>query len=357
MFGKSSISRAVAVVSCVACGVLAAPTLAGATVNNTSSQWGQPSSPNGGQVTAVYSIQSVGEATAGGVSNALLEDWANFANNGALTDVFAQVNQSTGQDPMATQNGHNYPMITQANELWEFVPQAGNTGGLLSSGYGELINRQSGLCLDVNGSDPNEYRDGASVDQWTCGGGPNQAWTLKSVSGFANAGWGLAPQSDNGTGVLGIGNGGSCTPHGNDDRVYVRTTGITSNPCDRWNVQQQSYDYATYPISIMAGAVTSGNNDNRTYGCLSASNLRESSYDPDYDAQRIDEGDSGSPTWWWDYANISTGAATANNVLSQASDPSNPPNSLAGGTLSYSSYTVGQTGQILLYCDPQSSAP
>ena len=51
----------------------------------------------------------------------------------------------------------------QANELWQYNP-------IGSSGYGHLINEQSGKCLEVNGSNGN-------VDQWDCvAGATNELW-------------------------------------------------------------------------------------------------------------------------------------------------------------------------------------
>jgi hypothetical protein len=60
--------------------------------------------------------------------------------NEAPVDVWDQTNQATGQDP----DNSNLPM-TQANELWEFIPESSNVAGSITSGYGGLINRQSGL--------------------------------------------------------------------------------------------------------------------------------------------------------------------------------------------------------------------
>jgi len=50
----------------------------------------------------------------------------------------------------------------------------GNTGGPTY----EIVAKHSGKCLDVEGARPD---DGTNVQQWACGGGPNQRWRLVSV--------------------------------------------------------------------------------------------------------------------------------------------------------------------------------
>jgi len=50
----------------------------------------------------------------------------------------------------------------------------------VGGGYYNVINRNSGKCLDVNGV---STADGANVQQWTCGSGTNQRWSLTSLSG------------------------------------------------------------------------------------------------------------------------------------------------------------------------------
>jgi Ricin-type beta-trefoil lectin domain-like len=330
----------------VASVMLASTGVASATVDQTTSQYAElgPLAYTGdqaSQVTAVYTIQNLAEP-----NDLLLEDHGNQMNNGALTDVWDQTDQGSYQDPT---NDGNYPQITQANELWEFVPSAGNTGGQITTGWGELINRQSGLCLDVNGSDPNEYGDGATVDQWTCGGGPNQEWTSLDLNEFpGGSGYTLEPQSDNGAGDLGVGNS-TCNPQGDGDQVYVRTTGQADNSCDEWNIAQASYDFATYPIYVPD---TFNDNDGRTYDCLAGDNLRLSA-------------DSGPGNWFYDYADLST-TTNLDYLDIQEFAPSNSnPNALvgsppAGPSLNYYNTGgggAGYTGQIMLYCDPGSTNP
>ena len=50
------------------------------------------------------------------------------------------------------------------------------------SGYYEIVNKNSGMVLEVSGESTN---DGVNVDQWIGNGGANQQWTLSSLgSGY-----------------------------------------------------------------------------------------------------------------------------------------------------------------------------
>ena len=65
------------------------------------------------------------------------------------------------------------------------------------------------------------------------------------------------------------------------------------------------------------------------------------------------------PAWYWDYDNVSSGTAQVGDVVTQLDnatpgDESANPNVLLGGTMWYSTYALGNTGQIVLYCDPDS---
>jgi Ricin-type beta-trefoil lectin domain-like len=342
---RRTLARAAVMASCLACGLVALPAIASATVDNTASQWAElgPLAYTGGvtqQVSAVYSISSPADWST------LLEDHGNQMSNGAVTDMWGQLNQSTGQDPDLSSSHDPFAVesqIPQANYLWEFVPASNNSGGLLSTGYGELVNRQSGLCLDVNGSDPNEYGDGATVDQWACGGGPNQEWTVTGSQGA----YVLSPDIDNGTGALGIGNS-TCDAQGDGDRVYVRTAGVAGDECDWWNIVQQPYDFATHQISVSEGR---DEYDGRSYGCIANDWLRWNTDQPSV------ENSLGTLEYdmAWDYDNVSGGSVTVSAVQSPITPvgASADPNELFGGNVTYNNPNPGsQDGQILLYCDP-----
>jgi Ricin-type beta-trefoil lectin domain-like len=164
---------------------LATPAIAGATVNQDAPQWeelGQYAyTPDqASHVTAVYTIQNVAEG-----SSEMLEDNGSAMNQGAVTDVWQPLLQGNNQPDDYYALPDDGP-ITQANYLWEFVPEHPGQYSSIVGGPGELINRQSGLCLDAVGTDPNYPGDGTAIDQWSCNGGNNQEWTaFETASGFA----------------------------------------------------------------------------------------------------------------------------------------------------------------------------
>jgi hypothetical protein len=300
--------------------MLAASGTAFATVDQTSPQWAElgPDAYTGGQssqVTAVYTIQNVAES-----GTEMLEDNGNNMNSGGTVDVWSQIYQTTNQ---YTSGG---PEITQANYLWEYVPQNASAGGSILDGPGELINRQSGLCLDVAN---NNTSDGAAIDQWACNGGSNQQWTALDLNGHLT----LQPMLDEVTGYLGVGNGSTCTTSGDGDSVYVRTTGTSGNPCDEWTIQQASYDFATYAIT--AGYLTY-DVDNRAYECVPSDKFR-----------------GGILPDWNDLSDP--------NVISIPDGGSNGSSGMVpAGYFSYYQ-SVGSDadlhGQAMLYCDPQQTSP
>jgi hypothetical protein len=353
--------------------VLGTSAMAGATVSQTSSQWEELgplayTSDQASQVTAVYAIASPANYSL------LLEDHGNQMNNGAVTDLWNQDNQATGQDPMNGDYGPTEPLITQANQLWEFVPQSDNSGGQITTGYGQLINRQSGLCLDINGAhSPNgyNYADGATVDQWQCvAGAANEEWSANYVDNGNGAGYVIYSElsmtnPDDDANVLGVGNGATCDATGDGEAVYSRTS---VNACDVWDVQQTSYDFATYQVSVPAGALDY-TADNRSYECVNGYNMRGLQYNG------ADGGNAYAGVWTADFDNISTGsvsvlngnpgsgadgvnhAAQADGATKHLNAAATDTNEMPGGNFWYQSAVGGDYGQVLLYCDPQSTTP
>jgi hypothetical protein len=299
-----------------------------ATVNQTSPQWAElgPDAYTGGQtsqVTAVYTIQNVAES-----GTEMLEDNGNNMNAGGTVDVWHQIYQTTNQDTTFTGTG---PEITQANYLWEFVPDNASDGGSIVDDPGELINRQSGLCLDVAN---NNTGDGAAIDQWGCNGGSNQQWIALDLNGHFM----LQPMLDQITGFLGVGNGSTCTTSGDGDSVYVRTTGTANNPCDEWTIQQASYDFASYPITA---PYLEDDVDNRAYECVPSDKFRV----------------SGAQGWAFDYDNVSdqdVSVIYGPEYLKLTESTGTVP----GGYFAYSASQQGDLmGQVMLYCDPQQTIP
>jgi hypothetical protein len=303
---------------------------ASASVDQTTPQWAElgplaSAAGQANQVTAVYTIQNLAES-----GTEMLEDNGNSMAADTTIDVWSQWYQQTDQDPMATSSD---PQITQANYLWEYVPASPGHGSSIVDGYGELINRQSGLCLDDNGS-PDQEGDGATITQYSCNGGANQQWTAVKIPSTSS--YELGPEVDNGGGTLGVGNGSTCSPQGDGDSVYVRTTGMNGNTCDQWDIQQASYDFATSPI----GVSSESQHDGSSYGCLTADTLRRNQNSSLYTD--------------WDYANLSDSEIEP-IVTTQTPVPSTVPE----GGIQYETGNPATTytGQVMFYCDPPTTTP
>jgi hypothetical protein len=147
----------------------------------------------------------------------------------------------------------------------------------------------------------------------------------------------VQPKVDNGGGALGVGNGSTCSTQGDGDSVYVRTTGLGGNSCDRWDVQQASYDFATKSVDVQAGFDAE---DASSYGCLTGDTLRSN-------------GQSGA---WFenDYDNLS-GPGVTPSLYSDQSQPD-----VLDGLGYFNDASRGsatEPGQVMLYCDPATTTP
>jgi len=321
--------------------MLAAPGIASASVSQTSSQYEElgPFAYTGDQashVTAVYTIQNVAEP-----GTEMLEDHGNSMTQGTGIDVWQQVSQGNYQDPMGT---GPYGPITQANYLWEFVPADPADGPSITDGYGELINRQSGLCLDVAGD--NEA-DGATVDQWTCNGQINQQWSAWPNS---SGNYVITSYLDAYGGNLGVGSGSTCSPNGNGDAADMRTQDLGTT-CSQWDIQQASYDFATYPISV--GIFWES--DGRGYECITGDTVRNN-------ANWNNAGNSGPMNGdyeaIWDIANL--GGSGVEVSAGGNTDLKPPQSTVPNNAIQYQlepGNTQTSTGQVMLYCDPPTTTP
>jgi hypothetical protein len=331
------VRRAALAVTCLAGAgalLLAASGTAFATVDQTSPQWAEigPDGYSGdqsSQVTAVYTIQNVAEP-----GTEMLEDNGNNMNQGGVIDVWHQIYQTTNQNPDGGAE------ITQANYLWEFVPSNPADGTQITQVEGELINRQSGLCLDLDG---NSTADGAAIEQWPCNAQVNQQWIAVPVDGN----YYLAPYldyydelSEGITPSLGIGNGTICTVTGDGDSVYARTTGTAGNLCDEWTIQQAPYDFATYAMGVTEGHL---NPDNRAYECVPSDKFVQTGFG------------IGPEEFVFNNLSDSGVSVTFGPGLADSSS-----GMVAGQTFEYFQDTQsgsGPNGQVMLYCDPQQTAP
>jgi hypothetical protein len=318
---RRTLARAATAASCLACGLLALPAIASATVNNTTSQWSQPPG-------IVYTFQKVNNV---GGDN-LMEDNANAMSNGSLVDTWPLTNSG-----IQAQQG-NGPSVVQANMEWEFVPETSpvpNTGGSITTGWGQLINRQSGLCLDVNGA---STADAATVDQWQCvPGALNEEWG--AVYNSARGGYVVQAEFDEA--ALGS-NTMNCipNPNGTDNQIVARTF---PSACTVWNIQRTSYQYATDIVTVPQAW---DETDAATYGCLSGYTIREN---PVINSDDTAEGGAWDPV----YANLSDtgGMVIAKSDNSSDDYPIYQPAYTNDGT------SGTKSGQIAAYCDPNSTNP
>jgi hypothetical protein len=124
-----------------------------------------------GAVTAGYPS----DATENAVQAAIVS--AGYGNGGGSTTYYHLVNRNSGLvmdvNGASTSAGANviqWPNNGGFNQEWSLQP----TG----DGYYYLVNRNSGLVMDVNGASTSQ---GASVIQWSNHGGTNQQWSLQST--------------------------------------------------------------------------------------------------------------------------------------------------------------------------------
>lgn len=336
---RRRLGRVTTVAVCLAgsaAALLAAPATAGATtVDNNAPAYRQP----GG---IVYSLLKNNDAS----NLTVLSVYDRALNDGALVDTWAP----------AIDDNHHGGNITQASQLWEFIPQSDNTGGTITTGFGQLRNRQSGLCLDINGANTDDV---ATVDQWDCvPGATNEEWKATVGSGVAAGSFVVSSELDGAYLGTNTPNCQPLIPNGNGDPMYARTD--ISN-CTLWTPQRESYRFATNKITVHLAEDTT---DPSTYRCIPGYNLR-------YDSASL-IGGSDDPAWAWSYWNISDSGIylLPAPLTAVAHDQPNPNAYLgdSGGTdgssLPYSQlyyyYATGalkKTGQLMMYCDPGTTWP
>ena len=204
--------------------------------------------------------------------------------NGGVVDTWERVNMYNYQ----------YGSIIQPNQLWEFIPEATNSGGTLSTGYGFLRSRQSGKCLQVMSASTDSV---ALVNQWDCGAAfTNELWTLSQ---------GRLRVKHSGA-VLGL-NTATCqgsAPGGNGNSLYAKAIDAFCTVVP----QKENYRFATNKVAVqgdlLVNAVT---RDNAMYDCL----LGYSKWTPEFvgeDVARmmsLDYGTSGGFIGYF-YENLST---------------------------------------------------
>jgi hypothetical protein len=148
-----------------------------------------------------------------------------------------------------TTGWYNNPTLSGIQDGWEITNTAGvqktfsmnsysvtigsGGGGSIANGTYKIINRNSGLALDVVGA---STANGAAVDQWPYGGNSNQRWTVTSLGGGQYE-------------IIGLGSGksldvsGAGTANGTGIDIYS----YSGNSNQRWTFTATSNGY--YRIS------------------------------------------------------------------------------------------------------------
>jgi hypothetical protein len=312
-----------------------APAGAGATVSTGTPQYQQPPG-------ILYTFQDLDS----GSGATVLEDLNNETGNGAVVDTSPPVivDQAGG----TAETGP----ILQPSDQWAFIPAASNTGGSITTGYGELVNHQSGLCLDLNLSQATPTADLALVDQWQCvNGAQNEQFT--ATPDTADGGWSVQTEYD---GAYLGNNQEMCLPDNfpgaeNNVPVYLRTNG--PSPCTAWQIQRVSYEFATNIIRVPGGYP---DRDPTTYSCnVPGYTLRQGT-------NPTPNSSNGTAYYYPAYTNLSDdGLGNTGTYDEQVdiefADDSSTPGPLAEPLYVHSNAPYWQNGQLLLYCDPNSTSP
>ena len=163
------------------------------TVNPVSAKWFNPAN---GTYTTIGSYANTNRAqvfTSPGNNGSGLNDWLLILEGGTGTPTTSSPPTSlppTGYQTLTAAHSGKVAQVAAGSANGAPVTQNTLTGGTnqqwqvrdAGSGYVNLVNRATGLCMDVLGR---SLADGAAVGQYTCGTGTNQQWQLRDAgSGY-----------------------------------------------------------------------------------------------------------------------------------------------------------------------------
>ena len=237
--------------------------------------------------------------------------------NGPTALMISAVNSSP--NAISLQTVSSVPFVAASSE-WQFTPAPANSGGSLSSGFGELANRWSASCLTASGTGTT-----ATVGQATCTGAASQEWTAVTNAGVTY----LESQATGQT--VGF-NAPSCAAAAN----VTLNLGNPSSGCGGLAINEATYTFYTDPVVVPSSAPGYGNSvaaDPQAYSCAAG-----------YNFPAIEQAGGYSD---YEFQNDSTGAVTP-----EAAWALNDQTVLADSIVYRDPSRNGGTGQVLLECDP-----
>ncbi|MEU9663809.1 RICIN domain-containing protein [Streptomyces chartreusis] len=161
---------------------------------------------------------------------------ANFTNGSQL--MLAQL--EAGTNVTSNNTGHysySHGNVQDASQAWEWIPET--AGHSITDGWGQLRNRFTGQCLDVEGSSTADYQ---YVIGWTCNGGDNQKFKAVNLGG-GGLDFKIVAKHSNKP----IGPAYNCL---SSNGQVMSQLPATSSDCQKWRIERTSYRFATEDIRV-----------------------------------------------------------------------------------------------------------
>jgi hypothetical protein len=238
-------------------------------------------------------------------------------------DPALMVSDASGSNqPVSLQDVYQGPE-TAASSEFQFNPVAGNSGGTLSTGYGELSSRWDGWCLTASGTGST-----AKIGEASCNASAAQEWTAQTSGG--------STYLDNEAAAEDVGfNAPSCAASAG---VPLDLDNPGTPTCGALTVTEAVYTFYTQATNVPGPTAAA---DPHQYSCAAGYSFL------------TDEGDAADNYNIYDQVNNSTGTVVPDRAVAVN------PQTIAASTIAYTDPDHnGGTGQVQLTCQPNgSSAP
>jgi len=157
----------------------------------------------------------------------------------AVTPTVTSGSANMSQGSSISVSGGAFTANLPAQSITTFVSSGSGTGGgggAIANGTYKIINRNSGLALDVKGA---ATTNSAAIDQWAYNAGGNQKWTVTSLGSGEYS-------------IVGVGSGKSLDVYGagtaNGTAIDIYTSGSGAN--QKWSLTATSGgDYRLTPAN------------------------------------------------------------------------------------------------------------